>query len=133
MYCQLYNLSGSALKLPGLGNIAAHARAQRFYDITPEQFTSRRGPNVGEALRREKAAGNVDYNFVLEAGDYGAGRVGVKTLVASFARGSFSEGDTSQVFTDDDALPDRRPPERAHGRRRRRRVSRRREVRPRRR
>lgn len=105
MFLQLKNLSGVEFPILGLGRVKAHSSDQFFYDIHPEQFTSRRGPNIGTALAAQAAAGNIYYQFVLEASDYGAGRVGVKTLHVSYAAGDFTAEDVSQVFTDSTALP----------------------------
>jgi hypothetical protein len=105
MFAQVYNISGVKHVVPNFGHIATHTSVQLFRDISPEQFTSRRGPSIGEALAALKAAGKIDYQFVMESSDYGAGRVGVKCLRVTHARGHFTDADTSQVLTDDVALP----------------------------
>lgn len=110
MYVQLYNLSGAKQKIQGIpGEIAAHADVQRFYDISCEAFSHEDGVKVSKHLAKAKAAGLIDFQFVLEAEDYGCGLIGTKVLVVDIAhggvRGGSLEADTSQVFTDDDALP----------------------------
>ena len=106
MYLQLYNISGLKQRIQGVpGEIAAHANVQRFQDISCESFSHEDGVKVSKHLAKAKAAGLIDYQFVLEADDYGCGLVGTKTLVVAFSRGHFTVADLSQTFTDDDALP----------------------------
>lgn len=110
MYLQLYNLSGAKQKIQGVpGEIAAHANVQRFNDISCEAFSHEDGIKVSEHLANAKAAGKIDYQFVLEAKDYGCGLIGTKVLTVDVAnggvRGGSLEADTSQIFSDDDALP----------------------------
>lgn len=104
MYLKLLNLSGAALVLPGVGSFQSHASPQYVQDIDASDYTSSRcgGVNAAEVLRAAKAAGTIDYQLVLEAFD--AGKVDVKSLRVSYARGHL-DGASPQTFTDNEALP----------------------------
>lgn len=104
MYVQIYNRSSLRFPLPGVGDIAAHAAVQRFRGTYADFFSFRDGTNGAEELARVKAAGIIDYQFVLDDADYGRG-LAVKTLRASFAIGSFAVDDTTADIVDDDAFP----------------------------
>ncbi len=107
MLLQVYNLSGAAiLDKPGVPPLAAHANVQTFAGLDPGQvFSFAAGPCMAQALKELKDAGDIDYQIVPEARDYGC--VGVKKLVVDFDRGHFTGiAETTNTFTDDVALPE---------------------------
>ena len=104
MKLQLYNLVGTSLKQePGLPIIAEHANVQTFENVPSCWFDNQMGTFPAKRLREMADAGDLDYQFVLDAWD--AGRIGVKRLKLTYARGHFTAADVSQVFEDDVALP----------------------------
>lgn len=104
MYLKVLNLSGAEVVLPGVGTFKSHSSPQYVQDLVSGFFSTREGGvNAAEVLRAAKAAGTIDYQFVGDAFD--VGKLFVKSLRVSYARGSFTEAATSQVFTDDEALP----------------------------